>query len=72
MKEIQAYFDGVGRIVIFKNYCTFRINSLSQIVDKVIPQFDSFSLITQKLVDYKLFKEIVNIMKNKEHTNLEG
>lgn len=55
LKDIQAFFGGVGKIVILKNYCTFRVDSLRQIVDVIIPHFDKYTLITHKLADYFLF-----------------
>lgn len=72
LKEVQGFFGEAGKIVIFKNYCTFRVDSLSQIVDVIIPHFDKYSPVTQKLADYMLFKDIISLMTNKEHLTLEG
>lgn len=38
----------------------------------IIPHFDKYPLATQKLADYMLFKEIVSLMKIKEHLTLDG
>lgn len=38
----------------------------------IIPHFYKYPPITQKLADYILFKEIVYMMKNKEHLTLDG
>jgi hypothetical protein len=48
------------------------VDSIKQILEVVIPHFDKYPLITQKLADYILFKDIVTIMENKEHLTLEG
>jgi hypothetical protein len=37
-----------------------------------LPHFDKYPLITQKLADYIIFKEIITLMNKKEHINLEG
>lgn len=38
----------------------------------ILPHFDKYPLVTQKLADYILFKEIVSLMNNKEHLTLDG
>jgi LAGLIDADG endonuclease len=38
----------------------------------IVEQFDKYPLITQKLADYKLFKEAYMFILNKEHMTLEG
>ena len=38
----------------------------------IIPHFDKYPLITKKHADYILFKQIINLMVNKEHNTLEG
>ena len=47
-------------------------NKLVDIFEVIIPHFDKYPLVTQKLADYILFKEIVSLMKNKEHLTLDG
>jgi hypothetical protein len=34
--------------------------------------FEKFPLLTEKQADFVLFKEIVTIMSNKQHLNIEG
>ena len=70
--NLQKYFKGVGKIVIFKETCTYRVDKLKDILEVIIPHFDKYPLVTQKLADYILFKKIVNLMVNKEHLTLEG
>jgi hypothetical protein len=72
LNDIQTYFGGVGKIVIFKDTCTFRVDSLKQISSVIILHFDKYLPVTQKLGDYLLFKDIVSMMNNKEHLTLQG
>jgi len=57
LQDIQSYF-GVGKIRNEVNdKVKFRVESLKDIVNKVIPHFEKYSLITQKLADYSLFRD---------------
>ena len=72
LQEIQTYF-GVGYIRNdLNNKVKFKVESVKDIVNKVIPHFDKYPLITQKLADYLLFRDVVNMMINKEHLTKEG
>lgn len=35
--------------------CAFRVSSPKQILEKILPHFDKYNLITKKLADYLLF-----------------
>nr|QCW06949.1 hypothetical protein [Drechslerella brochopaga] len=70
--NLKKYFEDVGNIVIFKNTCTYRVDKLKDIMEVIVPHFDKYPLTTQKLADYILFKEIISLMKNKEHLTLDG
>ena len=73
LKLIQIYFGGIGRIGKERNgCCDFTVSSLDQILDKIILHFDKYPLKTQKLADYLLFREVVMMMKDKEHLTAEG
>ena len=72
LKEIQAFFGGAGKIVLSKDSCTFRIDSLKDLLKLIIPHFNVYLPVTQKLGDYLLFRDIVIMMSNKEHITLEG
>lgn len=50
----------------------FRVSTLKDLVDVIIPHFDNYTLVTKKRSDYLLFKQIVLLMLNKEHNTLEG
>jgi hypothetical protein len=73
MLNLKKFFgEDIGKMVIFKYTCTYRVDMLKDILGVVIPHFDKYPLVTQKLADYKLFKEIVSLMINKEHLTLDG
>jgi hypothetical protein len=66
MLNLKKFFgEDIGKMVIFKYTCTYRVDMLKDILGVVIPHFDKYPLVTQKLADYKLFKEIVSLMINK-------
>lgn len=50
----------------------FRISTFKDLVDVILPHFDKYPLITKNHSDYLLFKQIVLLMLNKEHSTLEG
>ena len=73
LKLIQYYFRGVGRIGKERNGSRdFTVGSLDQILGKIIPHFDKYPLKTKKLQDYLLFREVVMMMKRREHLTVEG
>lgn len=49
----------------------YRISSLKDL-EHVINHFNTYPLITQKLVDYQLFKQGFYLIKSKEHLTIEG
>lgn len=54
LKFIQAFFGGIGVISSSpKNMSTFKVTSLKQILDKILPHFDKYNLITQAPVARK-------------------
>lgn len=52
--------------------CAFRVTSPKQILNKIIPHFDEYNLITKKKADYLLFKEILISIDQGEHLKMEG
>lgn len=73
MLNLKKFFgEDIGKMVIFKDTCTYRVDKLKDILEVIIPHFDKYPLVTQKLADYILFKEIASLMKNKEHLTLDG
>jgi hypothetical protein len=74
IKSIQDFFGGIGYVSKPNKNSTveFRVSTLKDLVDVILPHFDNFSLITKKHSDYLLFKQVVLLMLNKEHSCLEG
>ena len=73
LDEIKAHFLGLGSIKKNgKNTFSYRIESSEQISNVILPYFNKYPLITQKLGDYLLFREVVEMINNKEHLTLEG
>ncbi len=73
LKDIKTSFDGIGSIT--KDGDTkfkYKVQSLEQITKVMIAHFESYPLLTQKLADYILFKEIIDMMNNKEHLTSKG
>ena len=72
MELIQKFF-GVGKITpLTKDSVQFKVTSLKDIINVIIPHFDKFPLITQKRADFELLKLIVEMMSRKEHLTIEG
>ena len=68
LKLIQFYFNGTGSIgEDHKSICNYTVSCLEDICNIIIPHFDKYPLITQKLSDYLLFRKVVMMMKKKEH-----
>nr|QCW06948.1 hypothetical protein [Drechslerella brochopaga] len=72
LEKIQSYFGGIGTISKqTKNSIQFRIFSIKDL-KIIIDHFEKYPLITKKQIDYKLFKQALELIENKEHINLDG
>jgi hypothetical protein len=70
---VQEFFCGIGEIYNpDSNSVEFRVSSLKDINNVIIPHLDKYPLLTQKKADYLLFKQVVNIVNNKQHLTREG
>lgn len=64
---------GVGSInKLSENSIQYRVSSLKDLTNVVIPHFDEYSLISQKRADFELFKSAVDLMNRGEHLTIEG
>ena len=73
LEGIKSHFGGLGSIKRNgKGTFSYRIESSEQISNIILPYFNKYPLITQKLGDYLLFREVVELMNNKEHLTYEG
>jgi len=71
LEKIQSYF-GVGNIYDKKaEYVQYSVNSIKDF-KVILNHFDKYPLITQKQADYLLFREVVNMLINKQHLTSEG
>ena len=66
--QLQEFF-ACGSIVSKNNRSeiSFRVNTLQDLINFIIPHFVNFPLLSQKQADFELFKEIVNLINNKVH-----
>nr|YP_009577871.1 LAGLIDADG endonuclease [Cordyceps cicadae]QBG64861.1 LAGLIDADG endonuclease [Cordyceps cicadae] len=73
LKFIQNQFKGIGRIVPNgENAYSFRVNSINDLIDTIIPHFDKYPLISQKYADYVLWKQAIIMMKEGKHLTNQG
>lgn len=66
---IQKYFGGRGNIYEGKDRVTYSVSSLKDLT-WIIDHFEKYPLITQKKADFILWKQVIELMKNKEHFTL--
>ena len=66
--QLQEFF-ACGSIVSKNNRSekSFRVNSLHDLTNFIIPHFVNFPLLSQKAADFELFKQIVKLINNKIH-----
>lgn len=69
---IKSYFQEVGNINKVRDCLSFRVSSVADIVNVILPHFDSYPLNTIKSADYFLFREVALMMKEKQHLSKEG
>jgi hypothetical protein len=62
-------FFGCGIIVRKnnRNEISFRVNSVHHLTNIIIPHFINYPLLSQKGADFNLFKQIVDLINNKDH-----
>ena len=73
LELIKAFFGGVGSITYASgNTLHYRIASLHDLINVVLPHFYKYPLNSQKRADFILFKKIVLLMVNREHLTIQG
>jgi hypothetical protein len=74
IQAIQNYLGGICYVSKPNKASTveFRVSTLKDLVDVILPHFDKYTLISKKSIDYLLFKQIVLLMLNEGHHSLEG
>ena len=71
--KLKEYF-GCGSIRFSKKDQTykFEVRSLKDLKEKILPHFEKFPLEGEKARDFKVLKEIVEMMERKEHLERKG
>lgn len=71
---IQEYFNNIGYISKTNDKSTveFRVSDITNLNNLIIPHFEKYSLLTNKYKDLQSFKQIVLLMLENKHTNIEG
>lgn len=70
--KLQEFFGGIGKITSYDNVLQYRVSNLNDIRKIIIPHFDTYNLNGNKLYNYLIWKEIINLMENKSHLRPEG
>lgn len=70
--RIKEYFGGAGTISFDKNLAKYTIRKLSDIVNILIPHFETYPLLTKKFADFELFRQIILILKNESSLSEQG
>lgn len=67
-------FFGIGSISKVNNrlMVEYRVNTLNDIINIIIPHFDNYPLKTKKYRDYLLLKKIILLMLKDEHKSIKG
>lgn len=73
LRKIKDYF-GTGIISerLDRNAVVYSVQSVTDILNVIIPHFDKYPLVTQKRADYILFKQAINLLDLKVQSNIEG
>lgn len=68
LKQIQSFF-GVGGISVDskRKSAAYRVSSIEDLSNYIIPHFDKHPLLTKKQADFFLFKSALDLMRKKEH-----
>ena len=66
--QLQEFF-ACGIIVCKNNRSevSFRVNSIHDLTNFIVPHFVNYTLLSQKAADFELFKQIVNLINTKVH-----
>ena len=64
IQSIQDFFGGIGYVSKHNNTSRveFRVSTIKDIINIIIPHFDNYPLITKQSSDYILFKQVALLM----------
>lgn len=69
--RIQDSLGGIGTVSSNQSSCAFRVQKFSELIE-LVAFLDKYPLISRKRGDYLLLKQILSIIKSKEHLTLQG
>nr|YP_008964960.1 LAGLIDADG endonuclease [Annulohypoxylon stygium]AHB33519.1 LAGLIDADG endonuclease [Annulohypoxylon stygium] len=73
LQLIQKTLGGIGSISsMSKEGVKFKVSSIKNLNEIIIPYFMKYPLLTSKQVDFELLKKVVDLMNQKEHLTIEG
>jgi len=76
LNKIQSFFGGIGNIYVTTNskgqMATFLVSKIDDIINVIVPHFKTYQLQSEKKVDFQLWQECAELMKNKEHLSEKG
>jgi LAGLIDADG endonuclease/NADH-ubiquinone/plastoquinone oxidoreductase, chain 3 len=74
LMKIQSFFNGVGNINEDRSNRakSFRVSRRVDLTSIIIPHFNSFPLVGNKLSNYVIWSDIVSLMQSKVHLTPEG
>lgn len=70
-EELKLYLNS-GHVVTNRSEVNYVINSLPQIKEKILPLIDQYPVRAGKLDSYLKFKQVIEMMNDKQHLNKEG
>ena len=73
INNLKEYLD-CGQTTVYDdhNFIKYVVSNISDIMEKVLPFFDKYSIVGVKSQDYEDFKQVVLMVKDKKHLTLEG
>lgn len=70
LHKLKSFFNNRGERLESRDYVVYRVTKLSDILDGIIPHFNTYPLQSTKLVSYNLFCAVAEIMRNNAHLTL--
>ena len=70
--QIKAFFKTGNICTSKRGIVYYTVGSVKDLIKYILPHFDKYPLVTLKLKDYILFKEIILLMEKGEHNSLPG
>ena len=71
LQSLKNLFTVGSIIKLGEKTFVYRVESQNDVIT-IIYHFDKFKLVTQKAVDYELWKQVFQLMERREHLTMEG